>query len=105
MKVLLPLFMLLSLMPVKADLTSINCPGNNTIEMQRCAAKLAEDSNAALEKKLSAKALKQWRKTTQEVCAAAYAPYRKGSIYPQMVTGCNDQLNRALLKEFKGLGD
>jgi hypothetical protein len=39
-----------------------------------------------------------------EVCAAAYAPYRQGTIYPQLVVGCNDRLNRVLLEEFKGLG-
>ena len=37
-------------------------------------------------------------------CAAAYAPYRDGSIYPQMVVGCDDRLNRILLEELKGLG-
>ena len=40
-----------------------------------------------------------------EVCTAAYAPYRQGTIYPQMVVGCDERLNRVLLEELKGLGE
>jgi hypothetical protein len=32
-------------------------------------------------------------------------PYKDGTIYPQLVVGCDDNLNRALLKEFRGLGE
>jgi hypothetical protein len=34
------------------------------------------------------------------VCAAAYAPYKDGSIYPQLLVGCEDNLNQTLLREF-----
>jgi len=47
--------------------------------------------------------MKTWNKAKRDVCAAAYAPYREGSIYPQMVTGCSDRLNHALIKEFEAL--
>jgi hypothetical protein len=47
----------------------------------------------------------QWQEATRALCGAAYSPYKDGSIYPQLVVGCDDRLNRALLKEFKGLGE
>ena len=42
--------------------------------------------------------LEKWKAATLEACAAAYAPYRQGTIYPQMVVGCDDRLNRVLLE-------
>ena len=39
------------------------------------------------------------------VCAHAYARFKDGTIYPQLVVACDDNLKRALLKEFKGLGE
>jgi len=47
----------------------------------------------------------EWQRATQAVCAVAKEPYLQGTIYPQLVVGCDDSLNRALLEEFKGLGD
>ena len=41
---------------------------------------------------------KQWQETNRAVCAHAYAAYKEGSIYPQLVVGCDDNLNRALLQ-------
>lgn len=97
--------MLLPLMPAKAEQPGIKCPGNNTVEMRWCASKRLDESKAALEKKLSPKILKQWREATMEVCSAAYQPYLQGTIYPQLVVGCDDRLNRVLLEEFKRLGE
>ena len=99
------LMLLLPVMPVKAEQPDIQCPGQNTIEMRWCASKRLGESNADLQKKLPPETLKTWVKATQEVCAAAYAPYIQGTIYPQMVVGCDDRLNRVLLKELKGLGE
>ena len=99
------LLMLLPVMPAKAEQPNIKCPGNTTIEMRWCASKNLGESNADLQKKLPPETLKTWVKATQEVCAAAYAPYIQGTIYPQMVVGCDDRLNRVLLKELKGLGE
>ena len=101
--VLLPL-LLLPLMPVKAAEPKIQCPGENTIEMRWCTSQRWEESNQALEEQLELRTLDKWKAATQEVCAAAYAPYRQGTIYPQMVVGCDDRLNRVLLDELKGLG-
>ena len=47
----------------------------------------------------------RWKQMTKEVCAKAYAPYKQGTIYPQVIMRCDDNLNRALLKELKGLGE
>ena len=103
MKALLFL-LLLSVMPVKASEPDIQCPGLNTYEMRFCASQKWEESNEALKKQLTPATLEKWKAAVQEVCAAAYAPYRQGTIYPQMVVGCDDRLNRVLLEELKGLG-
>jgi hypothetical protein len=79
----------------------IKCPGKNTVEMRYCASKSLEQSESQLRKKVSKHLMQQWQDATRSVCAAAYAPYKDGTIYPQLVVGCDDNLNRALLKEFK----
>ena len=101
------LLILLPIIPAKAEQPDIKCPGNTTIEMRWCASKKLDESNGILtrEKKLSPEDLKQWKETTKKVCSAAYRSYLQGSIYPQMVVGCDDRLNRTLLKELKGLGE
>lgn len=101
---LLPL-LLIPLMPVKAEEADVQCPGQNTVEMRWCAAQQWDESNQALKEHLTPAILEKWKAATQEVCAAAYAPYRQGTIYSQMVVGCDDRLNRVLLEELKGLGE
>ena len=103
MKALLFL-LLLPLMPAKAEQSDIQCPGLNTPEMRFCASQKWNASNQALKEQLEPETMKMSVKATQEVCAAAYAPYIQGTIYPQMVVGCDDRLNRVLLEELKGLG-
>ena len=103
-QLLLPL-VLLPFMPAQAQHSEISCPGQTTVEMRWCASQKLEESNQALKEKLSRETLKIWRQATQKVCAAAYASYREGTIYPQMVVGCDDRLNRVLLEEMKRLGD
>ena len=103
MKVLL-LLLFFPLVPVQAKEPEIQCPGENTIEMRFCASQRWSESNQALREQLPQATLEKWKAVTQEVCAAAYAPYRQGTIYPQMVVGCDDRLNRVLLDELKGLG-
>lgn len=49
--------------------------------------------------------LTQWQEATRALCVAAYAPYKDGTIDPQLVVGCDDHLNRALLKEFTPLNN
>ena len=98
------LLLLLPLMPAKAEEPEIQCPGLTTYEMRFCASQKREESNKALKEQLEEKTLEKWKAAVQEVCAAAYAPYRQGTIYPQMVVGCDDRLNRVLLEELKGLG-
>jgi hypothetical protein len=101
---LLPL-LLLPILLAKAEQPDIQCPGQNTVEMRWCASQKWEESNQALKRQLEPETLKTWVKATQEVCAAAYAPYKQGTIYPQMVVSCDDRLNRVLLEELKGLGE
>ncbi len=104
MKALL-LMLLLPVMPAKAEQPDIKCPGNNTVEMRWCASKSLDESKAALEKKLSPETMKQWREATMQVCSAAYRPYLQGTIYPQLVVGYDDRLNRLLLKEWNSMGE
>ena len=101
---LLPL-LLIPLMPVKAEEADVQCPGQNTMEMRWCASQQWDESNQALKEQLTPRMLDKWKAATQEVCAAAYAPYRQGTIYPQMAVGWDDRLNRVLLEELKGLGE
>ena len=99
------LLLFFPLVPMHAEEPEIQCPGHNTIEMRWCASQRWEESNQALMEQLEPTTLDKWKAATQEVCAAAYAPYRQGTIYPQMVVGCDDRLNRVLLEELKGLGE
>jgi hypothetical protein len=87
--------------PASAKPPAIKCPGDTTVEMRYCAEKSLEQSESHLRKKVSKHLMQQWQAATRAVCAAAYAPYKDGTIYPQLVVGCDDRLNRALLKEFK----
>ena len=101
---LLPL-LLLPLMSAKAEEPDIQCPGLNTIEMRWCASKSLEESEHSLKEQLPPETMENWKQATKEVCAVAYAPYRQGTIYPQMVVSCDDRLNRGLLQEMEGLGE
>ena len=92
-------------MSAKAEELEIQCPGLTTYEMRFCASQSLRESKQALKEHLELTTLDKWKAATQEVWAAAYAPYRQGTIYPQMVVGCDDRLNRVLLEELKGLGE
>ena len=88
-----------------AQAQKIKCPGDNTVEMRYCAGQSWEQSTNQLKEKLPKALFKQWQETTRAVCAHAYTTYKDGTIYPQLVVGCDDHLNRALLKEFRGMGE
>jgi len=75
------------------------------MEMRICAEKSWKQSDAQLRTKIPVRLMQKWQDATRSVCAAAYAPYRTGSIYPQLVVGCDDRLNRVLLNEFKQMND
>ena len=83
----------------------LRCPGQNTLEMQQCAARNRDDAKLALAARMSTPLLQQWVQTTDDVCQMAYAGYRDGSIYGQLVIGCEASLHRALLNQFKGLNE
>lgn len=81
----------------------IRCPGSNTVEMRYCAEQSWQQSDAQLRRKVSKRLMQQWHDATKALCGAAYGLYKDGTIYPQLVVGCDDRLNRALLKEFRPL--
>ena len=80
-----------------------NCPGNTTQEMRLCAARQLEQSLRELTDKLTAAELRTWKTVTTDVCDNGYRHYSDGSIHGQLVTGCHDRLNNALLLEFRSL--
>jgi hypothetical protein len=84
---------------------AIRCPGDTTVEMRYCAGLLWEESSGRLQRRLPPPLLRRWQDTTRAVCAHAYAPFREGTIFPQLVVGCDDRLNRALLKEFEPINN
>jgi hypothetical protein len=85
---------------IHAQEPQIHCPGENTVEMRYCAGVSWEQSTNLLKRKIPRALFQQWQEATRAVCAHAYALYKNGTIYPQLVVGCDDTLNRALLKEF-----
>ena len=89
----------------QAQSPKIQCPGGTTVEMRYCASLSLEQSNKQLQQKIGQQQFKHWQDATREVCAKANAAYKDGSIYPQLLLGCDDHLNRALLKEFQPLGN
>ena len=97
-------FLLFPLFSVRAEEPEIQCPGQNTVEMRWCASKGLQESRRALKEELPPEILEKWEQVTKDVCSVAHAPYREGSIYPQMVVGCDDRLNRVLLEEVRRLG-
>jgi hypothetical protein len=101
---LLPLAVLLLGMPAsraqQLQLEGIRCPGENTLEMRHCAGLSWDESEAALRRRLPRALQTQWQQAARAMCAHAYAPFRDGTVHPQLVVGCQDRLNRALLQEF-----
>lgn len=103
-------FQLALLLVIKAMIPSssfaespLRCPGQNTLEMQACAAKQRDELQQALAVRLSVEQLALWLRTTREVCQSASAVYRDGSIYGQLVIRCEAILHQALLTQYKGL--
>ena len=64
-----------------------------------------EKINKNLRAQLPSVTFDLWQQITKDSCAKAYAPYKQGTIYPQVIMRCDDNLNSALLKELKGLGE
>lgn len=105
-RLLLALALLLPSSPALAqNPEGIQCPGETTVEMRYCAGLRWEQSTGGLQRRLPRSLLQQWQDATRAVCAHAYAPFREGTIYPQLVVGCDDQLNRALLKQFEPINN
>lgn len=89
--------------PVLAGPTTIACPGETTLDMRQCASQSLDRSERALKSRLSSQSLGPWLRDSQQVCEAAYAMYSDGTIYPQLVMGCQEHLNRTLLKELTSM--
>jgi len=89
--------------PARAQQSKVRCPGETTIDMRYCADLSLRQSTDLLSQKVSRQVLQQWNGTAIAICSQAYNAYKEGTIFPQLILGCNDNLNRALLKEFRGL--
>ena len=97
--------LLLPLGSAHAQEQKIKCPGETTVEMQYCAGQSERQSIDQLKQKVPMQMLQQWQNATRSVCAHANALYKDGSVYSQLVVGCTGDLNRALLKEFRKMGN
>ena len=102
-RLLLAILVLATLGSATTTLAASQCPGSTTIEMRECAGRSLNESNTRLQSKLSKTLLLQWQQATRAACARAYANYEDGTIYLQLMLSCDDQLNRALLKQFQPL--
>jgi hypothetical protein len=78
----------------------VSCSGGKIPKIRVCAGKAMNQSDAQLSAKLSGQQMQQWRQATKALCVAVAAPYKGGSIQPQLETSCIDGLNRAALKVF-----
>ncbi len=95
---------LLPIAAVRADEASTStCAGQTTLEMRACASRSLEQSTRQLQSTLPRPLWRQWQQSSNAVCARANALYQDGTIYPQLLMDCVNQLNRALLKEFQSL--
>ena len=97
--------LLLPLGSAHAQEQKIKWPGETTVEMQYCAGQSERQSIDQLKQKVPMQMLQQWQNATRSVCAHANALYKDGSTYSQLVVGCTGDLNRALLKEFRKMGN
>ena len=88
-----------------AEEAKVQCPGENTVEMRYCAGLSWEQSSTKLQRNIPKALFQQWQEATRAVCAHAYATDQDGSIDPQLVVGCDDNLNRALLKELQPMNN
>ena len=104
-RLMLLALLLLPISPSHAKPRAIRCPGETTVEMRNCAEQSWQQSDNQLRRKISKQQYKVWQDATRALCVQAYGPYKEGTIYPQLVVGCDDHLNRALLKEFQPLGN
>lgn len=102
-RLLLALLVLAPLGTTNVSQAAPQCPGTTTVDMRDCAARSLQQSNARLQGKLPKAVFVQWQQATRAACARAYADYKDGTIYPQLVVSCDDQLNRTLLKQFQPL--
>ena len=102
--------LILSALLLPADAThaqepKVQCPGENTVEMRYCAGLSWEQSSTNLQRNIPKALFQQWQEATRAVCAHASATDQEGSIDPQLVVGCDDDLNRALLKELQPMNN
>ena len=101
--------LLLALLPLvpanSAEQQDFECPGKSVAEMRWCASReLGESDSDILWKKMPPKMMYQWKETTKKACFFAHKSSKDSKIYQQLIIDCIDELNRALLKEFRKLG-
>ena len=99
------LILIASACQLTAEAQRIRCPGHTTLEMRECAEMMLGKSELRLKNFASSELLRQWQATRSSMCDQAYG-HRDGTIWPQLETECNINLNQAIIKEFEfKLGD
>jgi len=81
------------------------CPGQTTLEIQACAGRAVDQSDALLRLKLNPGDFDDWTTMRKRFCSLAKEPLKDGSIHGQVLLGCFQGFNQLLLDEFRSLAD
>ena len=81
------------------------CPGQTTLEIQACASRAVDQSDALIKLKLNPGDFEVWTTVRERFCSLAKEPLKDGSIHGQVLLGCFQGFNQLLLDEFRSLSD
>ena len=81
------------------------CPGQTTLEIQACASRAVDQSDALIKLKLNPGDFEVWTTVRERFCSLAKEPLKDGSIHGQVLLGCFQGFNQLLLDEFRSLAD
>ncbi len=88
-----------------ANHPSPRCPGRTTVEQRDCAGIVLHKSDLKLQTIVTGDLFHQWQAIRSRLCDKAYG-HLEGSIWPQIETLCESNLNQALMNNLQmKLGD
>ena len=97
------LVFLLLFIPLPAAATEKDDCDGTTYEIRECRFKKLVQSDKELKKVMKPKTFENWVGIRQQMCEEAYAQYKKGTIFPQVVMSCSIDMNKTLMKKMGGL--
>lgn len=81
------------------------CPGQTTLEIQACASRTVDLSDALIRLKLNPGDFDDWTTVRERFCSLTKEPLKDGSIHGQVLLSCFQGFNQLLLDEFRSLAD